>query len=192
MQSHSGLDENKILLEHIQKNADSFLFKHLDGLVVVCGDFNPLSTVGITEQQAIRLSTGLVQVIKVLRQDSGTLDWCLTNRPKLFSPPKQLTKIGTSDHNTVLILPRSESSEKPSSVSSQLKRDLRPSKVDAFGRWITQHDWRNLFNPRSVKDKFDFTARNPPSKIVLGNNVITDSKAIASAFNNHFSKLAVN
>ena len=53
----NGSDENKILLEHIQNNADSFLCKHPDGLVVVCGDFNPLST-GITEQQA-KLSTGL-------------------------------------------------------------------------------------------------------------------------------------
>ena len=149
----NGSDENKILLEHIQNNADSFLCKHPDGLVVVCGDFNPVST-GITEQQT-KLSTGLVQVIKVLMQDSGTLDWCLTNRPKLFSPPKQLPKIGTSDHYTVLMLPRSESSEKSSPISSLLKRDLRPSKVDAFGRWIMQHDWGNLFNLRSVKDKFD-------------------------------------
>jgi len=107
-------------------------------LVVVCADFNPLST-GITEQQT-KLSTGLVQLIKVLTLDTGTLDWCLTNRPKLFSPPKQLPKIGTSDHYIVLILPRSESSEKSSSVSSLLKRDLTPSKVDGFGRWITQHD----------------------------------------------------
>lgn len=30
---------------------------------------------------------------------------------------------------------------------------------------------------------------NSPSKIVVGNNVITDSKAIASAFNNHFSQI---
>ena len=28
-----------------------------------------------------------------------------------------------------------------------------------------------------------------PPKIVVGNNVITDSKAIASAFNNHFSQI---
>ena len=121
---------------------------------MVCGDFNPLST-GITEQQT-KLSTGLVQLIKVLTLDTGTLDWCLTNRPKLFSPPKQLPKIGTSDHYTVLILPRSESLEKSSSVSSLLKRDLRSSKVDGFGRWITQLDWGNLLNLRSVnyKDKF--------------------------------------
>ena len=143
----NGSDENKILLEHIQNNVDSFLFKHPDGLVVVCGDFNPLST-GITKQQT-NLSTGLVQVIKVLTRDSGTLDWCLTNRPRSFSPPKQLPKIGTSDHYAVLILPRPESSEKSSTISSLLKRILRPSKVDVFCRWITQHDWGNLFNLRS-------------------------------------------
>ena len=90
----NGWDENKILVEHLESNA--YLCKHPDRLVVVCGDFNPLST-GITQQQT-KLSTGLVQLIKVLTRDTSTLDLYLTNRPKLFAPPKQLPTIGTSDH----------------------------------------------------------------------------------------------
>ena len=42
--------------------------------------------------------TGLTQIIKVLTRDSGILDWCLTNRPKTMSEPKQLPKVGRSDH----------------------------------------------------------------------------------------------
>ena len=73
----------------------------------------------------------------------------------MFSPPKKLRKLGTSDHYTVLILPRVRSSHSTPSVSSLLKRDLRPSRVEAFGRWITQYDWGNVFNLNSVKEKFD-------------------------------------
>ena len=46
----NGPNDNKILLKHIQNNVDSFLCKHPEGVVVVWGDFNPIST-GISEQQ---------------------------------------------------------------------------------------------------------------------------------------------
>lgn len=101
---NNGATENLALLDLIRNNVDSFLSQHPDGLTVVCGDFNPTST-GITEQQT-KNSTGLSQLIKILTRDTGTLEWCLSNRPKLFAPPLQLPKLGTSDHFTVMIKPK--------------------------------------------------------------------------------------
>ena len=71
-------EDNLRLLRHIQENVDQFLRDHPEGLVLVSGDFNPTST-GITELTTKRV-TGLTQIIKVLTRDTGTLDWCLTNR----------------------------------------------------------------------------------------------------------------
>lgn len=150
----SGAEENANLLDLIRRNVDSFLCKHPEGLAVVCGDFNPPST-GLTEKQ-MKQYTSLTQVVKVLTRDTGVLDWCLTNRPKLFAPPQQLPKLGTSDHYTVLIQPKSTPPIGIStSVTALLKRDLRPSRIDAFGRWITQFDWSDLYTRSSVKEKFD-------------------------------------
>ena len=87
----------------MQKVSEAFLLKHPDGLIAINGDFNPTTT-GISER-SIKLRTGLSQITKVLTRDNGTLDWCLTNKPKLFRDPEQLPEIGRSDHYTVLIKP---------------------------------------------------------------------------------------
>ena len=38
---HFGAAENRVLTDHLMKNADQFLAKHPEGLNVICGDFNP-------------------------------------------------------------------------------------------------------------------------------------------------------
>ena len=96
-------DDNVALIDQIQKVSEALPLKHPDGLIVINGNFNPTTT-GISER-SIKLRTGLSQIMKVLTWDTGTLDWCLTNKPKLFRDPEQLPKIGRSDHYTVLIKP---------------------------------------------------------------------------------------
>ena len=137
----------KTYITLIRNNVDSFLSQHPDGLTVVCGDFNPTST-GITEQQT-KNSTGLSQLIKILNRDTGTPERCLSNRPKLFAPPLQLPKLGKSDHFTVMIKPKTIPPNQIPPVNVISKRDLRPSRVLEFGRWITQYDWSD------VQEKFD-------------------------------------
>ena len=100
---HFGATENRVLSEHLMKNSDRFLAKHPDGLIAICGDFNPPST-GLSAQ-GVKRNTGLSQIVTVLTRDTGTLDWVLTNKPSLFCPPSQLPKIGRSDHYAVLIKP---------------------------------------------------------------------------------------
>ena len=116
-------------------------------------DFNPTTT-GISER-SIKLRTGLSQITKVLTRNTGTLDWCLTNKPKLFRDPEQLPKIGRSDHYTVLIKPCESLSGHNNSKKDFWSRDLRTSSVHAFGRWITNFDWSPLLNLSRVSEKFD-------------------------------------
>ena len=99
------VEDNHRLLQHIQDKVESFLRDHPDhkGLIFICGDFNHTST-RITEL-AVKRATGLIQIVKVNTRDSGTFDWCLTNHPKLMDCPKQLPKLGSVDHDTLLIHP---------------------------------------------------------------------------------------
>ena len=129
-------EDNLRLLRHIQENVDQFLRDHPEGLVLVSGDFNPTST-GITELTTKRV-TGLTQIIKVLTRDTGTLDWCLTNRSKLMASPKQLPKLGKSDHYSVLIHPAQSPTASKITKKTIEKRDLRPSRLREFGARFTE------------------------------------------------------
>ena len=73
----STVEDNQRLLQHTQDNVESFLCDQPEGLIFICGDFNPTSTC-ITEL-AVKRATGLSQIVKVNTRDSGTLDWCSTN-----------------------------------------------------------------------------------------------------------------
>ena len=83
-----GAAENQALYNHIQTNVDTFLRNHPNGLVLVTGDFNPLST-GLDGKMIKRLA-GLSQIIYVRTRGDAILDWCLTNVKKSFFEQVQL------------------------------------------------------------------------------------------------------
>ena len=58
----SNGDMNERLVGHIDRNC-----------------FNPIST-GL-KPNYVTYKTGLMQIVKVLTRDTGTLDWVLTNKP---------------------------------------------------------------------------------------------------------------
>ena len=101
---------------------------------------------------------GLTQIVKVFTRDTGILDWCLTNSPKVFSSPKQLPKIGARDHYSVLVAPVIPSS-RPSKLT-MLRRDTRPSRIRDFGGWITSFVWDDLYALDSCEEKFKYFYQN--------------------------------
>lgn len=145
----SNAEKNYILTEHLQRNTDSFLTSHPDGLVIVTGDFNPVSTGH--DVRFVKRLTGLSQIVNVLTRDTGILDWVLTNRPKEFAQPAQLPKIG----HAVLIKPNTSLHTSKAVKKSVERRDLRGSSLSAFGRWITRHNWDDVYNASSAKGKFE-------------------------------------
>ena len=133
------------------KNSDRFLAKHPDGLIAICGDFNPPST-GLSAQ-VVKRSTGLSQIVTVLTRDTGTLDWVLINKPSLFCPPSQLPKIGRSDHYAVLIKPDTTHVNCKTEKKYIIRRDLCESSLCALGRWLTNFSWESVLNLPTAKDK---------------------------------------
>lgn len=79
----------------------------------------------------------LLRPRKFLRATPGYLDCFLTNSPKWFDDPKQLPKIGTSDHYGVLVR-QIKSRAKPTN-GTFFRRDTRDSRLRAFGQWLTTH-----------------------------------------------------
>lgn len=146
-----GSTENVVLYNHIQRNVDSFLHNHPNGLVLVTGDFNPPST-GF-DKKAIKRITGLTQIINVKTRGNAILDWCLTNVKKSFFEQLQLPQLGTSDHNTILIHPRIPQTHKPDN-NPIMKRDLRLSNLRRFGQWITSYDWSPVLDIDDCELKF--------------------------------------
>ena len=138
----SGANENFELYNHIQRNVESFLSLHPDGLVFVTGDFNPVST--LFDEKRLKRLSGLTQIIKVPTRHNAILDWCLTNAKKVVFDVSQLPPIGSSDHNAILIKPHKDRLEN-SCNKRVCKRDLRDSSIRHFGQTITSTDWTEIF-----------------------------------------------
>ena len=149
----STVEDNQRLLQHFQDNVESFLRDHPEGLIFICGDFNPTST-RITKL-AVNRATGLSQIVKVNTRDSGTLDRCLTKHPKLMDCPKQLPKLGSTDHYSVLIHPPKSSSTSKNTKIAVGRRHLRASRIRDFSQWITQQSWDDVISTTLVNEKFD-------------------------------------
>ena len=135
-------------------NIEAFLNSCPDGLAIVSGDFNPLST--RIKSADVTMATGLKQIVKFPTRNDAILDWCFPNKPNLLSNPVQLPKIGTSDHNVFMISPASNihpsNKMRPKRI---LVRDIRRSRLREFGAWVTSMDWSIIKQIPSVQEKVD-------------------------------------
>ena len=145
--------DNDVLYNHIQQTVDEYSLKHPDCLVWISGDFNPSST--NFSAAVVKRMCGLTQSVKVLTRDTGILDWLLTNRPSLTSDPVQLPKIGRSDHYCILVKRHVDKPTLEPHKHTVTRRDMRPSRLREFGRWITSHLWTEFYSAHSCQDKFE-------------------------------------
>ena len=70
----------------------------------------------------------MTQIVKTFRRDSGILDLCLTNKPKITSLPKTLPKIGSSDHYCFVVTQKLRHAKLPSKEII-FKRETRNSRI---------------------------------------------------------------
>ena len=127
--------------------------KQPNALVVIAGDFNPLST-GLKPKDLTQ-SNNLKQIVKFQTRDTGTLDWFLTNIPAILQLC-QLPKIARSDHFTILakLITVITSSTDSHAIQKVTVRNLRDSAWRTFGPWLTNKDWLQLSSAESCKYKF--------------------------------------
>ena len=145
-----------MLIAILQKNIENYLASYPEGMVIITGDFNPTST--RIKPSDVTMATGLRQIVTVPTRNNYILDWFFTNKPKLLSKPVQLPKIGSGDHNALLIEPVNGNCNQSSNVRAKPKilRDTRDSRLRDFGAWITTYDWSSIFkNISEVQAKFD-------------------------------------
>ena len=74
-------------------------------------------------------------------------------KPSLFCPPKQLPKLGSSDHYVISITPGTSTALVKNTTSTIWRRDPRQSKMREFGDWITQQNWQTVYDESLVNDK---------------------------------------
>ena len=89
----------------------------------------------------------------MLTRDTGILDWCLTNHPKLLSEPKQLPKLGSSNHYCVLVQQGPHTKVSKRTIS---RWDMRESAINSFGRWLTSFSWDPFYRLTIAKRKLQF------------------------------------
>ena len=143
-----------MLIAHLQKNIENYLASYPEGMVIITGDFNPTST-RIKLSDVIYYGNGIAADVTVPTGNNSILDWCCTDKPKLLSKPLQLPKIGSGDHNALLIKPvngNQSSNVRPKSI---ILRDTRVSCLPDFGAWIATYDWSAILNISEVQAKFD-------------------------------------
>ena len=120
-----------------------------NALVIITGDFNP-TTAGLKAKD-ITQRNHLKQLVTFKTRDSGTLDWFMTNRPKLFTM-SQLPKTASSDHYTILAKPINSLKHKPV-INKIESRDIRDSAWRALGRGMTEKDWNIVMSATTAEDK---------------------------------------
>ena len=153
---YATAQDNNDLYNHVKATVDLYSLEHPECLICVVGDFNPNST--NISMAPFKRMCGLTQIVKVFTRDTEIQDWCLTNSPKVFSSPKQLPKIGASDHYSVLVAPVIPSS-RPSKLT-MLRCNTRPRRIRDFGGWIMSFVWDDLYALDSCEEKFKYFYKN--------------------------------
>ena len=119
---------------------------------MICGDFNPVST-GFNANRIKQIS-GLRQIINVTTRGESILDWCLINMKHLNFQIIQLSPVGSSDHNSIIVKSHLHRVTNPSN-DRVWKRDLRDSNIRFFGQWITNFDWSPVFEISDCDAKYN-------------------------------------
>ena len=106
-----------------------------DLVLVLLGYFNDFDCGNLVSHHSLK------QVVQQPTRDSAILDLIVTNMHNLYCSPTIHAPLGSSDHNVVFWQPIAL--RQPSRIKSPkcLVRHYPPSGIDAFGRWVTTHDW---------------------------------------------------
>ena len=106
----------------------------------------------------------LKQIITEGTRKSAVLECIITDLQGLYHPPSCIhplevdeDKIGKdSDHNIVILAPINLPSQGPKRKKKIIKsRPLPESQIEKFGKFITSHDWNEVFTVTDVEAKVE-------------------------------------
>ena len=163
---HPPSNDNCALIDHLTSKLDAALVLYPNAGIFLIGDFNkcPISSL-------LRHFT-LKQIVKEPTRGNSTLDLILTNMSSCCNSPVLLPPVGQSDHNSVLW----SFNKNTAKYGTSKVKTRQGSNYDrrAFGKWLADINWNNLYRAESCEQKLDFfqTVINTgldcffPSKIV--------------------------
>ena len=80
-----------------------------------------------------------------------------------MASPKQLPKLGKSDHYSVFILAAQSPTASKNTKKTIEKR--RPSRLEEFGQWIVQQSWEDVLSTSLVHDKYNLFMNRPGAAV---------------------------
>jgi hypothetical protein len=140
--------DNAAFIDHLSTTLDLALNKYPNAGIFLLGDFNrcPVSSL-------LRHFT-LKQIVKQPTRKDAVLDLILTNMSDTCDSPKVIAPIGLNDHNSVLCILK-----KCKSLNGCKKIKIRPGNRGAnaaFGRWLTNYNWTNLYHTALCEQNWNF------------------------------------
>ena len=151
------ISEHNDLNEYLINTIDLLRNNHPDLGLVIMGDFNDL------EIRSLTTSQNLKQVVDQPTRESAILDLILTNLHNLYDRPNVLAPLGSSDHNIVHWLPSVDNIPSHNTQAKPVKSLVRRyprSGIDAFGRWVTTHNWYCDLEPNPTADSLAVSFTN--------------------------------
>ena len=142
---------------------------------MISGDLNKLDIEPILDSYG-----ALKQLISVPTRKIATLSNIITDLCNVYHPPTTLPPLqvdpgkkgADSDHQVVIFAPKSNLNYmKPRSKKTITTRPLSQSGIDNFGKVITAHDWKEVFEEHIIDEKvtnFHKTLRSNLDKFFSG------------------------
>ena len=135
--------------------------------IIITGDFNRLNI------SHLKCQFQLKQLVNFPTRGETTLYLILTNLKDFYQVPTRLAPFGLSDHNTISLIPK-ERKKTISKNKTVTVRDLRPSKKQAFGRFLHSVEWTILDSMKNMDIKTTYFN----DMIQIGLNTLMPTKTV--------------
>ena len=143
-------------IDHIVETIHLLRSQHGDEIsFLLAGDLNLLDINPILQSYG-----ALSQIDTEGTRDSAVLEYIITNLQGLYHPPSCISPLGVdedkkgknSDHNIVapINLPYTGPKRKKKTIKTRL---LPESQIEKFGKFITSHEWTEVFSSHDVDSK---------------------------------------
>nr|XP_054760324.1 uncharacterized protein LOC129266491 [Lytechinus pictus] len=123
------------ITDHIIYMSDYIRNSFSDSTIMILGDFNDLDTEPFVRHLNVE------QLVNQPTRENRILDMIFTDCGEFYKEPLVAAPIASSDHSTVLMVPKTSC---PISTTRCSHRPLRDSSIRSFGRWITSYDFSYL------------------------------------------------
>ena len=132
------------MLNYLTHGLDTILTERPSTGVLICGDFNNLKLNTLCRR------FNLQKLVKSPTRGEKILDQILTNMSDLFHGAKHLPPIGRSDHQCLLLTPKTKKRVPPFSKKVRL---MKPGNLCALSLHMNLEDWEAVYSAQDVDDK---------------------------------------